>query len=83
MVKRKVYRVRYHMVDTSGKIGDIGKVVSFSGIFTYEYFEDAADELLELGFEPHGTLGSKLVWKRCTGKEGFYTLGTVERVEEE
>ena len=76
---RKVYQVRYHMVDST----HTGKVISFPSIFTHEYYEDAVDELLDLMFEPCSTLGSSFSWKRETGREGFYTLGTIERVDEE
>lgn len=77
-VSRKVYQVRYHMVDIIR-----GKVISFSSVFTYEYYEDAVDEMLGLGFEPYDTLGSSFSWKRSTDKEGCYTLGTIERVDED
>ena len=79
MMTRKVYQVRYHMVDD---INNNGKVLSFPSVFTYEYYEDAVDEMLDLGFEPYGTLGSSFSWKRDTDKEGYYTLGTIERVDE-
>ena len=75
---RKVYQVRYHMVDEVYN----GKVLSFPSVCTYEYYEDAVDEMLDLGFEPYGTLGSSFSWKRDTDKEGFYTLGTIE-IEDE
>lgn len=83
MMSRKVYRVRYHMVDDTKRIGDTGRVISFPSVFAYEYYEDAVDELLDLGFEPYGTLGSSFSWKRDTDRERFYTLGTIERVDEE
>ena len=54
--------------------------------YTYETmpdYEDAVDELLDLGFEPYGTLGSSFSWKRDTDREGFYTLGTIGRVDED
>lgn len=76
MITRKVYQVRYHMVN------DNGKILSFPSVCTYEYYEDAVDEMLDLGFEPYGTLGSSFSWKRDTDREGFYTLGTIERVDE-
>ena len=82
---RKVYQVRYHMVDSTennGEVTNTGKVLSFPSVFTYEYYEDAVDELLVLGFEPCSTLGSSFSWKRDTDREGFYTLGTIERVDE-
>ena len=77
-MSRKVYQVRYHMVDEVCN----GKVLSFPSVFTYEYYEDAVDELLDLGFEPCSTLGSSFSWKRNTDRERFYTLGTIERVDE-
>ena len=80
MMTRKVYQVRYHMVDDKDSTG---KVLSFPSVFTYEYYEDAVDEMLDLGFEPYGTLGSSFSWKRDTDREGFYTLGTIESVDEE
>lgn len=76
---RKVYQVRYHMVDHTE---NTGKVLSFPSVCTYEYYEDAIDEMLDLGFEPYAILGSRLSWKRETDREGFYTLGTIERVDE-
>ena len=78
-MSRKVYQVRYHMVDEVCN----GKVLSFPSVFTYEYYEDAVDEMLDLGFEPYDTFGSSFSWKRDTDREGFYTLGTIERVDEE
>ena len=82
MIKRKMYRVRYHMINNTGIVNNTGKAISFSGLFTYEYYEDAVDELLDLGFEPYSTLGSSFSWKRNTDREGFYTLGTIEIVDE-
>ena len=79
MMSRKVYQVRYHMVNDTD---NTGKVLSFPSVCTYEYYEDAVDEMLDLGFEPYDTLGSSFSWKRDTGKEGFYTLGTIEKVVE-
>ena len=79
MVARKMYQVRYHMVDGTY---NTGKVISFPSVFTHEYYEDAVDELLDLGFKPCGTLGSSFSWKRNTDRGGFYTLGTIERVDE-
>lgn len=83
MIKRKMYRVRYHMINNTGKLNNTGKVISFSGLCTYEYYEDAVDEMSDLGFKPYRTLGSSFSWKRDTDRKGFYTLGTIERVDEE
>lgn len=84
MVSRKVYQVRYHMVDSNtDNDTKTGKVISFPSVFTYEYYEDAVDEMLDLDFKPYDTLGSSFSWKRDTDKEGYYTLGTIERVNDE
>lgn len=77
-----MYQVRYHMVDHSFKRTSKVEMLSFPSVFTYEYYEDAVDEMLDLGFEPYDTLGSSFSWKRDTDREGFYTLGTIERVDE-
>ena len=82
MIKRKMYQVRYHMINNTGRLNNAGKVISFPSILTHEYYEDAVDELLDLMFEPCSTLGSSFSWKRDTDREGFYTLGTIERVDE-
>ena len=81
-MSRKVYQVRYHMVDHSFKRTSKVETISFPSVFAYEYYEDAVDEMLDLGFEPYGTLGSSFSWKRDTDREGFYTLGTIESVDE-
>ena len=70
------------MVDHSFKRTSKVERISFPSMFTYEYYEDAVDEMLDLGFEPYSTLGSSFSWKREAGKEGYYTLGTIEIVDE-
>ena len=83
MIKRKMYQVRYYMINNTGRLNNTGKEITFPSIFTHEYYEDAVDELLGLRFEPCSTLGSSFSWKRETGREGFYTLGTIESGDEE